>query len=365
MPLAGWLVRAHRQPPRHGRALRSSEPPRSSSRRSRAASRGSRPRLRFRRRASARSTCRRTRRDWRSSASTDARSSRRFTPRSAPAASRGRHRRARRRRRGRAAGALRRWRRAAWAILSRGRRLLPPEADDRRRGRRSRARRGRSSCSVRRRSSRCSPRAPPPTGAPFTFALARGHGGRGCARLHRVLARDGDEPHGRRPPERPLGPVDAGAAPAACWRPPARRSRSSSARAGRRSPASPRWAPVSASSCRAVPRRWFDAGVPGERRYRGGLDDRLARLPRGPAGDRVRRRRRRAAGRTRHRRARHAHACGARGQRRAGRGRGRHTGSAVVRWDEHSGTALLSGAGSHPAQRGQQLVQILLDRAPT
>ena len=94
----------------------------------------------------------------------------------------------------------------------------------------------------------------------------------------------------------------------------------------------------------ALPRRRRDLGRLGECRPRRRLDDRLVRLPRRPARDRLRGLRRRAAGRARHRRSRNLDPCGSRGQRRAGPAEG--TGSDGRLSDEPVASATAAGAAS-------------------
>ena len=73
---------------------------------------------------------------------------------------------------------------------------------------------------------------------------------RGRARLHGLLAGDGDEPHRRRPAQRAARAGGARARRRAARGHRPRRSRSPIGSTPSRSPVSPRWAPGSASSCR-------------------------------------------------------------------------------------------------------------------
>ena len=189
--------------------------------------------------------------------------------------------------------------------LAGGRRLLPPERCDTARrapdprpaaAGAARARRGSVLHAAGRGSRRRLERRLP-------LGLARRHRRRGGARLHRLLARDGREPPGRRPPERTARPRRARARrrPGGSDRPRARARRSAPPPAALLG-----FVAMGAGLGVVVPVLFRAAGstpgVPAGVGDRGRLDHRLARLPRRPAGDRLRSGRGRAARRARARR---------------------------------------------------------------
>ena len=288
----GLAVRAHRQPPRHRRRaarrrLRRCSPPRS-----RAASRGLAAALVRVRRG--------LRRDQRVGERAGPRTRAAVRPLDPLLVPRGVQRR---RARGRRASARSRRRRASARGRTSGRVALVLALD--------RARGGRLFLPPRRRSADRHatlvrpPRALLVLGAAAFFTLlaegaaadwsavylsrlARCDGRRGRARLHRLLARDGDEPARRRPPERALRPGGARARRAGCSPRPGWRSalveRLDCCRA-RRFRGHGRGARRHRAG--AVPRRGFDARRVGRRRRRCRLDDRLAGFPRRSTRDRV------------------------------------------------------------------------------
>ena len=197
--------------------------------------------------------------------------------------------------------------------------LLPPEADDQAEraahlraaaaGDR-RARRGGILHDARgRRCRRLERRLPVP--------LVRSRGGRRGARLHRLLPGDDDEPDDRRPAQPPARAGDA------------RSTGGTLATVGLGLALLIGSVPVAIAGFAAMgaglgvvipvplPRRSVDAGRLRERRCRRRLDDRLVRLPGGPAGDRFRGLGRWPPRGPRDRRARDSHPGRARGQRRA------------------------------------------------